>query len=594
MLASSASTFKPSTLVHLLRHRAQDQPDFRAITFLGDGETEEGHLTYGELDRRARALGAWLQEREGQGQRVLLLPPQGLDYVAAFFGCLYAGALPVPTYPPQSSRPLTRLQALAADARPIAAFTTKTVLTQASHRFAEVPELEVLRWLTPEDLPAGIEEAWRDPEVTAETLAFVQYSSGSTSTPKGVVVNHGNILYNERLLEHCSSHDADAVMVSWLPLHHDMGLNMKVLQALYMGLPLVLMSPTNFIQKPIRWLTAMTRYRGTASGGPGFAYDLCVRRVTPAQKATLDLRAWRSAYIGAEPVRAVTLDRFAEAFAECGFQRDAFYPCYGLAEATLIVSGGRREEPPVVGRFDAEGLEAGQIIPVTEDAPNSRQVVGCGQSLPGQTVRIADPETRAECPPGKMGEVWMEGPSVAQGYWERPEETREVFHAYLSDTGEGPFLRTGDLGFLRDGELYIAGRLKDLIIIAGSNYYPPDIEQAVEEAHPALRPAGAAAFLAEVEGEERLVVAVEVDRSYRPRRVHGDENGHSNGATPPSFDRMEVTNAVRRAVTERHDVLVHTLVFLQHGTLNKTSSGKIQRQACRRDFLADTLQRIDW
>jgi acyl-CoA synthetase (AMP-forming)/AMP-acid ligase II len=381
-----------------------------------------------------------------------------------------------------------------------------------------------------------------------------------------------------------------------------MGLNMKVLQALYMGLPLVLMSPTNFIQKPIRWLQAMTRYRGTASGGPGFAYDLCVRRVTPQQKATLDLSAWRSAYIGAEPVRAVTLDRFAEAFAECGFRRNAFYPCYGLAEATLIVSGGHRDEPPVVGRFDADGLEERRTIPVAEDAPHGRQVVGCGQSLPGQTVRIADPETRAECPTGTMGEIWVEGPSVALGYWERPDETRETFQAYLSDTGEGPFLRTGDLGFVRDGELYIAGRLKDLIIIAGSNYYPPDIEQAVEEAHPALRPAGAAAFLAEVDGEERLVVAVEVDRSYRPRRVHGSENGQSNGngngngngSHAPTFDRQEVTNAIRRAVAERHDVMVHTLVFLQHGTLNKTSSGKIQRQACRRDFLAGSLQRIDW
>jgi amino acid adenylation domain-containing protein len=546
-----------SSLVDLLRRRAQLQPDLRAYTFLLDGEQEEVHLSYGELDRQARAIAARLQALGVEGERALLLYPPGLQYAAAFFGCLYAGVTAVPVYPPRPNRPDPRFLAILSDARARVVLTTSAILPNAERLLpAEGP----VSWLATDGLDREGAEEWRDPGVGPDRLAFLQYTSGSTSAPKGVMVSHGNLLHNERLIQRAFGVTAESVVVGWLPLYHDMGLIGNLLQPLWAGASCVLLSPVDFLQKPLRWLAALSRYGGTVSGGPNFAYDLCVRKVRPEDRAGLDLSRWEVAFNGAEPVRAETLDRFAEAFAPCGFRREALFPCYGLAEATLFVTGAGRGEPPVVGRFRAPQLERNEAVP----DPEGRALVSSGRIVPGmpegQDVAIVDAGGTA-LPEGRVGEIRVAGPSVAQGYWNRPDD----------GTFRDGWLRTGDLGFLSGGELFVTGRVKDLVIIRGRNHYPQDIELTVEKCHPALRPGCGAAFAVEEGGEERLVVVQELRREAR-------------GA-----DLAEVLEAVRRAVAEEHEVQLQAVALIRTASLPKTSSGKVRRHACREGFLRGTL-----
>ncbi len=546
--------------------RARDSPPARAFTFLSDGEGAEEHLSYADLDERARAIAALLQEHGARGERVLLLYPPGLAYIAAFFGCLYAGAVAVPAYPPRLNRSLPRLRSILEDARPRLALTTAAIFARVDGWRGQAPWLGAVRWLETDGIDLERADSWEDPEAGEGTLAFLQYTSGSTGTPKGVMLSHGNLLHNSRELRRCFGYTAESRVVIWLPPYHDMGLIGGILQPVHGGFPAVLMAPVSFLQQPRRWLAAIARTRATLSGGPDFAYDLCVRRIPPAERAGLDLSSWEVAFSGAEPVRAATLDRFAEAFAPCGFRRRAFYPCYGLAEATLIVSGGAPGAGPVERGFAAEPLERHRVVAAATDG---RRLVGNGQGLVDQRVAIVDPESATLCPPAEVGEIWVAGPSVAQGYWNRPEETAEVFRARLSGRGE-TYLRTGDLGFLHGGELFITGRLKDLIIVRGRNLYPQDIEATVEAAHAALRPGCAAAFAVDVAGEERLVVVAELERTAKG-------------------DLERVVEAVRQAVAEEHEVQVHEVVLIRMATLPKTSSGKVRRRACRRGYLAGEL-----
>jgi 8-amino-7-oxononanoate synthase len=566
--------FGPSNLVELLLHRARCQPDDVGFTYLVDGENDQVHLTYRELDRQARAIGAWLQSRQLAGQRALLLYPAGLDFVAAFFGCLYAGVIAVPVYPPRRNRSLNRIQAIADDAEAQVALTTELVFNRVMPLIDETPHLKQLTWLPTCQVPAEMEQQWQMPDVHGDTLAFLQYTSGSTGAPKGVVLNHANLVHNCALIAHSFEHTRSGKGVFWLPSYHDMGLIGGILQPLYIGCPNVLMSPMSFLQKPFRWLSAISRFQASTSGGPNFAYDLCVRKITPEQRKTLDLSKWHVAFNGAEPVRAETLDAFAEAFEPCGFRREAFYPCFGLAEATLIVSGGYVERPPIIRTFDAAALARNEVLDGDPDDEGVRALVGCGENLPDQRIVIVDPDTLVSCPPGRIGEVWVYGPSVAQGYWQQPDATERVFHAKLKDNGEGPFLRTGDLGFLQDGELFITGRLKDLIIVHGVNYYPQDIERTVQQSHPRLRLDCGAAFTVEGEdGRERLVVVQEVER-------------HKQSNFGDVFD------AVRRDVAAEHELALDAILLIRAGSVPKTSSGKIQRHACRNGYLACTLDAV--
>ncbi|MFB2971383.1 amino acid adenylation domain-containing protein [Aerosakkonema sp. BLCC-F183] len=598
---------KFSTLVELLRWRAQQQTEQRAYTFLLDGEVEETYLTYADLDNKARAIAAMLQNYVKSGERAILLFPPGLDYIAAFFGCLYAGIIAVPAYPPQFNRSMSRLQAIVADADAKVVLTNEQILANKSRAITHAPNLEKLQWLVTDGIDYHRENYWQEPPIKGENLAFLQYTSGSTATPKGVMVSHQNILHNQRLIQTAFGHTEESIVVGWLPLFHDMGLIGNVLQPLYLGISCILMSPMAFLQRPVRWLQAISRYKATTSGGPNFAYDLCVKQISDEQKAELDLSSWSVAFNGAEPIRAETLHNFANAFASCGFRPEAFHPCYGMAETTLIVSGGLKENAPKIQSLESAALQQNRVV--TNDIENScsQKLVSCGQPLEDTQVVIVRPDSLTRCQPDEVGEIWVAGGSVTQGYWHRLEETKRTFHAYLADGRENDcsqdsrqnycsedsrqddcshysrqdacstrrFLRTGDLGFLHEGELFVTGRLKDLIIIRGRNYYPQDIEQIAQQSHPSLQAGNSAAFCLEIAGEERLAVALEVKRTYL-RNLNSEE----------------VIAAIRGAIAENYELPVYAVLLLKTGSIPKTSSGKIQRQACRLGFLEGSLDAI--
>ncbi|WP_445249315.1 fatty acyl-AMP ligase [Microcoleus sp. OTE_8_concoct_300] len=534
------------TLVDLLHSKALYQPNKKAFTFLLDGETQETSLTYLELDLQARAIAAQLQSLGASGERALLLYPAGLEFIAAFFGCLYAGVVAVPAYPPRNNnRSMDRIQAIVADAQATVVLTTTQTLSNVERRFAEAPDLADLRLLTTDNVARDLAEAWQEPAVTGDTLAYLQYTSGSTSKPKGVMISHRNAMHNSADLALAWETKPDSVLVSWLPHFHDFGLVYGIIQPVYQGCSCVLMAPTSFIQQPVRWLQAISRYRATHSGAPNFAYELCISKITPEQRATLDLSSWCVAVNGAEQIRQEALKRFAETFCPCGFRWSTFCPGYGLAEATLKVSASRMTEMPIFCTVQASTLAKHHLIELSENGPDTRTLVGCGGTLLDTKIVIVEPASLTRCLPNQVGEIWVSSSSVAQGYWNRPEETERTFGAYLADTGEGPFLRTGDLGFMKDDQLFVTGRLKDLIIIRGHNHYPQDIELTVEQSHPALQQGCGAAFSVEVNGEERLVVACEVKRS-----------------SIRNLDVDAVGKSIDQAVIEQHELQVYAILLL--------------------------------
>lgn len=565
------------SLIALLRYRALHQPDQTAYIFLQGEEIESERLTYRELDQQAQAIALQLQSMNAVGKRALLLYPPGLEYITAFFGCLYANIIAVPAYPPRRNQKISRLMAIVTDAQATVALTTTSVFTNLQGRFLESPELAVLNWLTTDNLISEASSNWQEPQANGDTLAFLQFTSGSTGIPKGVMIAHGNLLHNSQLIHQSFQHTSKSWGLIWLPPYHDMGLIGGVIQPLYGGFPVTLMSPVDFLQKPYRWLSAISRYRATTSGGPNFAYELCVQKITPEQRANLDLSSWNVAFNGAEPIRADTLERFISTFEPCGFRREAFFPCYGMAETTLIVSGRLKTAPPTICTVNKKDMEQNRVVLKTSKYEETRTIVGCGQILSGQVV-IVNPDALTRCSFGQVGEIWVSGASVAQGYWNRPVETEQAFQAFLADTHEGPFLRTGDLGFVQDDELFITGRIKDVVIIRGRNYYPQDIELSVEQSHPALKPDSGAVFAVEVAGQERLVVVQEVERSHLRK-----------------LDVNEVVGDIRQAVAREYDQQIYATVLVKTGSIPKTSSGKIQRRACREAFLNGSLNVVqDW
>ena len=559
-----------STLVDSLRLHAEKQPEKIAYRFLRDGEAEDRRLTYKELDSAARSVAALLQKHSQIGDRILLLFPPGLDFIIALCGCFYSGRVAVPAYPPRPNRSFGRLLAIIEDARPALALTTEEVQSRVLHRVINEKAfqgLTVLKTAPELEQPA---EDWDGISVDPDALALLQYTSGSTSTPKGVQVTHANLVHNEELIQRAFGQTEDDIIMGWLPVYHDMGLIGTVLQPLYSGAESILMSPVSFLQNPVRWLSAISRYRATTSGGPNFAYDLCCNKITAEQKAGLDLSSWRVAFNGAEPVRAQTLERFAADFAECGFRANAFAPCYGLAESTLFVSGGRTAAGPVFRAVQAAALEENRVVPTALEAADARALVGCGKVTARHKIAIVDPERLTRCPSGSVGEIWVGGASVATGYWGREQETADSFQAQIAGSKEGPFLRTGDLGFVLDGHLFITGRRKDLVIIRGRNHYPQDLEITAERSHPMLHGCFGAAFSVEHEGEERLVIVHEVGR-------HGGKHGEA------------IIAAIRQAVAEEHELQLHAVVLVKLGEVPKTSSGKVQRFRCRQAFLEGAL-----
>ncbi|HLO87423.1 MAG TPA: condensation domain-containing protein [Nostocaceae cyanobacterium] len=565
------SSEKFATVVELLRYRSLVQAEAEAFTFLEDGEKAVATLTYQELDWQSRAIASQLQALQLTGERALLLYPPGLDYLVAFFGCLYAGVVAVPAYPPRNHRNTPRIQAILKDAAAAIILTTSAVLPQIQSLLTASADIQNLQWLTTDNINFIQANDWQKPVITPDTLAFLQYTSGSTGIPKGVMLTHGNLLHNAAMTYICMEHSPNSKFITWLPVYHDMGLIGGVLQPLYGGFPCKMMSPVAFLQQPFRWLQAISDYRGTTSGAPNFAYDLCVEKITAEQRAQLDLSSWDVAFNGAEPVRQKTLERFSETFAECGFRPQAFYPCYGMAEATLMIAGTTKSALATTIKVEKTGLEQNQVIETIDD--NSITLVGCDLPLPEQQIVITHPDNLTLCQEDEVGEIWVSSPSVGHGYWHRQEETQVTFQAYLKDKKAGTFLRTGDLGFLHNGQLFITGRAKDLIIIRGRNLYPQDIEITAENSHPALRLSGCAAFATEVENEEKLVIIQELEFRAKP-------------------DFEEVVAAIRQAVSQEFAVQVYAVVLIKPGSLPKTSSGKVQRRTTKAQFLSGTLNVI--
>ena len=573
-----AQSTEPTTLVELLRGRAQQTPDGHAYTFLADGKKASLPLTYGELDRQARAIGALLQQLQAQGERVLLLYPQGLEVLAAFSGCLYAGAIAIPVPPPESGRlkrTLPRLRAIVGDAGAKFALTTAGILSLVENVKEEFPEFQQMHWIDTATVDLSLAEKWQDPEVDKDQLAYLQYTSGSTATPKGVMLSHFNLMHHSRYLQRACGYDADSISVTWMPYFHDYGLVEGMIVPLYNGTPCYLMSPFAFIKRPLQWLRNLSKYRATHSQAPNFAYDLCTRRVKNSDIAELDLTYWQAAGNAAEPINPKVIARFVEIFSPCGFRWETFAPAYGLAEYTLLVSTKPKGQLPVLSRLEAAALEQDSIVKANpEQQQGVRIIAGCGQLVCETKLAIVNPETLRRCEANQVGEIWVSDPSMAQGYWQRQQETEETFQAYLQDTGEGPFLRTGDLGFVQDGELFITGRLKDLIIIRGTNHYPQDLEWTVQHLNSAFRPDYGAAFSIEDKGEEQLVIVQEMERRLG------------------ELDLEQLIGDIRQEIAEQHEIPAYAIVLAKSGTILKTASGKIQRRACRQNFLSGNIDAI--
>jgi acyl-CoA synthetase (AMP-forming)/AMP-acid ligase II len=566
---------EPTSLVEICRDHAQVRGERDAYRF-SDDQRMTAHLSFAELDRAARQVACHLQDRCQPGDRVLLLLESGYDFVRAFFGCLYAGMIAVPMNVPSAERRLAAAQAIARNAGARVMLASSSVLKMLDDPTIEGVEVSTL-------FEHGGDRQFCDPNVGADTPAFLQYTSGSTGTPKGVVVTHGNLLANLAMIRRGFSHGPDTVGVGWLPLTHDMGLVGLVLQPAYLGVPSILMRPLTFVRNPLRWLQLISEYRATTSGGPDFAYALCVRRLEDRHLEGLDLSSWRVAFNGAEPIRAQTLEAFARKFAKVGFSRKAFYPCYGLAEATLFVAGPEAGSAFRARRVLADALEDG-LLPEQdvgdEQAERARTLVGCGQPWGGATVRIVRPETQVTLGQGMVGEIWISGPHVANGYWNNREATARTFDAYSAE-GDGPFLRTGDLGFLESGQLYVTGRLKDVLIVRGKNHYPQDIEHTAAECDEALIGRPGAAFLISEPRGDVLALVQEVSKTFNMRRSPSSRSS-------PAILRTKILEAVAR----EHGLKIGRLVLVAPGSLPMTTSGKIQRARTQQLLLAGQLKEI--
>jgi acyl-CoA synthetase (AMP-forming)/AMP-acid ligase II len=571
-----------ATMVDVLRLQAAERPDQIAFIHLVDGEDDVREITYGDLYRQALAVAHHLSARHPAGKRVLMLFEAGIDYVAALFGVLMAGAVAVPSFPPVGTRALGRLASIAQDAQ------SDIILTNG--RFSKLRD-RVLAML-PDTLP---EDAWTDvdplllgdknaytyklseaadalPQLDPQGLALLQYTSGSTSAPKGVMLTHGNLLSNCHCASRWMGGARARVGCTWLPPYHDMGLMGGILQPIYEGFPTVILSPGHFVQRPYRWLAAVSRYRVTTTIAPNFAFDLCCDTISDAELATLDLSTVEAIYCGAEPVRLRTFERFAARFAPRGFRAAAFGPCYGLAEATVFVTGKPDGAAPIFTSVDQERLAHGAALDVPGDHPRAQTLAGCGIVAPGHDLRIVDPANGRALPDGAIGEIWVSGPNIGVGYWNQPERSLDTFHATLPGS-PARYLRTGDLGFLRDGELFVTGRIKDLIIHAGRNLYPQDIEQLVQETDARIRPNGVAAFSIDTGASEQIAVVAELRRG---ERVTSD-------------DLHSLRAAIVERVTLHLGAAPHVIHFAPTGAIPLTTSGKIQRYATRQALLAESL-----
>src|SRR5262245_3318736 len=560
-----------STLGELLARRAATQPTDRAYGFLNGDGTLETELTFADLHRNAAAWAGRLREYAEPGDRALLMFLPGLEFVVAFFACMLSGIIAVPMMPPRR-RGGDSSKAIVADCAPRLILTNRDLV--------KGPRADVLERFCDTDIQivtVNLADAAEEPPARSlahnQTTAFLQYTSGSTSVPKGVVVTHCNLLNNLEMIRIAYDNTKASTYVSWVPLYHDMGLILNALQSLYVGAGCILLAPATFMHRPLIWLRAISDYRAEVAGAPNFAFDHCVDRFRLDQMQGVDLSCWKVAFNGAEPVRAATIRRFAEALVPFGFDAQAAYPCYGMAEATLLISGGRRGGGPVIRTVSGVALQRHQVSAPAE-AEDAQEVVGCGRSLHGEDIAIVDPDSLRRMPASNVGEIWVRGENVAQAYWRKPDETHATFQAHIDGEPETAWLRTGDLGFLDEGgELFVTGRIKDIILVRGMNHYPQDIEHTVQSCHPALRRHFGAAFAVQrPNGQEQLVIVQEIERVHRRAE-----------------NLVEIVHDIREAIAEEHELTAADIVLIRTGTLPITTSGKIQRALTRQRWLQDVL-----
>lgn len=559
------------TIPHALHYWARCRPRSIAYSFIDERCEERESLCFEELDRRARALAGLLTARGKRGDRAMLLFEPGLEFLVAFFGCLYAGVVAVPMLAPRRNKLRHSTVSIYRSCAAAFALTVRRLRDSVREGFAAVPDTAGLQWIAlDEDFMAGATGADDPPAACGEDLAFLQYTSGSTSEPKGVMIRHRHLMANLAMIVRAMGTGQHSNFVSWVPLYHDMGLILNALQTMYLGSRCVLMAPVAFLQRPLAWLHAIQKYEAEVAGAPNFGYDLCADRLDPGSLKGLDLSGWKLAFNAAEPLRAATLRRFAQAYRAYGFQEAAFYPCYGMAEATVFMSGGERSRGFRVQAVDRAALRQHRVVRAA--TPDGQEIVSCGYPTLGEELITVDTDRCAACGPGEVGEVWASGPHIAAGYWQNTQASAATFGARLID-GRGPFLRTGDLGYIDKGEFYFTGRLKDTIILRGANYYPQDIELAAERSHSALRPTCGAAFTVPHGESEALVVVHEIERTHRHK-----------------LDVAEIVASIRQAVVSEFELSVHRVLLVRTGTIPKTSSGKIQRALTRARYLAGNLE----
>lgn len=568
----------PATLIDILQWRAANYSHALAFRFLKDGEYDETLLTYESLNNAARSIAALLQSSVKPGDRVVLLFQPGLDFITAFFGCLYAKVLAVPAYPPHPARieiALPFIRNIIIDSGAAAILLNKSLYDSINFRNIIKAEFKNIKLLAIDNEEANtLHNQWQQPGIRRNDIAYLQYTSGSTSASKGVMISHENLMHNMHFIEKSFGVSENDHGVIWLPPYHDMGLIAGILQPVYSGTPFTLMPHLMFLQRPLRWLQTISRFNATISGAPNFAYDLCTKKIKQEQIEQLNLSSWRVAFNGAEPVYYKTLNQFANHFAPCGFRKKAFVPCYGLAESTLLVSASSKNNSPLSQHFLKSGLAQNRVIALPEETEETHTLVSCGKANAELKVKIVNPETMIACAADEIGEIWINGYSVANGYWNKPGETASAFNAMLADYDEETFLRTGDLGFLHADELYVTGRLKNIIISEGKNHYPQDIERTVEACHPFVRKGGCAVFSIQNNIHEDIIIIVETERTLL-------------------LKEEEIYKAIREAVSVNHGLYVNEIKLTKPGAIPKTTSGKTKHFLCKKYYLEGNLKEVE-
>lgn len=560
---------KCDTYIEVIKNRTLHQPDHIVFRFLEDGINETDSFTYKRLETRSKALGAELQKYGNKGDRVLLLFPPGLDYIASMFSCFYSGFIAVPAYPPRRNRKIHRLNTIIQDSGSSICIISRQVFSDIERNFADHENLRDIKWIIYEDVTDDLSGEFKETEILPDDIALLQYTSGSTGNPKGVMVTQLNLLYNSEYIRQSFEFDTALVGVNWLPIFHDMGLIGGILQVAYLGAVNIVIPPVAFLKNPFNWLKTMDKYGGNTGGAPNFGFEYCIDKISQEEKSNLKLKQVKTFFCGAEPIRKPTMENFHKEF---DIEARQLYPVYGMAETTLMISGGYQSAKPKYLSLDQDELSKGNAVEAEEGSDRILDMVGCGHTWMQTKVEIVDPETFNKQSENKIGEIWVSGPTITKGYWNKPEETEHTFNAYINGSNEGPFLRTGDLGFLREKELYITGRLKDLIIIRGVNHYPGDIEFMLQNSSPDFRKNGGAAFSVVKSGEEKLVVVQELERTALRNDNHDD-----------------LISLIREIVSSEFELDVYAVCLIRTGSIPLTSSGKIQRRQTKYDFLNDDL-----